>query len=613
MTTLAIDSVKLGEKVSDVVNKELRNPKQTLSKDILRILNNLTVFYWNEQTETFEEQILLGKEADGKNRLLDFFQKLNDLLNRNNEKTSSFSQDLVNALDTDDTDTITDFLANTYGDFDPIPKILKTTTQSMILVVVVFAKMIMQINKQNIMFKDSKTDCWKVQLFLGSSEPHVVHKRKEQVILPQTDKSLLATKPFIEIFKFEWQLTFSFDSNSYNLKSCSVKLTNSIFDNNTGETYDKEMKILNDIFQCFVSFSEQGIKSIQQPQQQQQPQLSPLSNNNDPQQPVVDLASNNSSPKNTNGKPEIPLLRGLIDGWNKNNNNNNNVTNDKNILTNGMNGNLVSPVKSTSSTGLQKQQQQQQQTTLFENATKTPTSSLSTVSCSSTTTTTSSASESLSNSLESSANSSSDLKNRQKTYEIHLQQQRSMLKPTNTGVSVSGTTMNKLSLGVTTTTTANNNNNNNNNNNSNVIENRKVFLQQNQIIGRPPAHSTATTTATSSSLSNSTGITTVPIIHNIAAASNNITNSNNNNSSSVSFALQTARARSSKKCVFCSKTVYDMELIEVNQKYYHNYCFKCKQCKTNLSVFNFHSHKDNIYCATHYRTVVLQAENIINK
>ena len=102
--------------------------------------------------------------------------------------------------------------------------------------------------------------------------------------------------------------------------------------------------------------------------------------------------------------------------------------------------------------------------------------------------------------------------------------------------------------------------------------------------------------------------TAVPIINNITL-SNHLTNSNN--SSSVSFALQTARARSSKKCVFCSKTVYDMELIEVNQKYYHNYCFKCKQCKTNLSMFNFHSHKDNIYCATHYKAV-LQAESLIN-
>ncbi|KAE8292810.1 LIM domain and actin-binding protein 1 [Larimichthys crocea] len=53
-------------------------------------------------------------------------------------------------------------------------------------------------------------------------------------------------------------------------------------------------------------------------------------------------------------------------------------------------------------------------------------------------------------------------------------------------------------------------------------------------------------------------------------------------------------------CVSCLKTVYPLERLVANQHVYHSSCFRCSHCNTKLSLANYASLHNNVYCKPHF-------------
>ncbi|XP_059384271.1 LIM domain and actin-binding protein 1-like [Carassius carassius] len=53
-------------------------------------------------------------------------------------------------------------------------------------------------------------------------------------------------------------------------------------------------------------------------------------------------------------------------------------------------------------------------------------------------------------------------------------------------------------------------------------------------------------------------------------------------------------------CIMCLKTVYPLEKLVANQQIYHNSCFRCAYCNTKLSLVNYASLHNNVYCKPHF-------------
>ncbi|KAK2824998.1 hypothetical protein Q7C36_018925 [Tachysurus vachellii] len=55
-----------------------------------------------------------------------------------------------------------------------------------------------------------------------------------------------------------------------------------------------------------------------------------------------------------------------------------------------------------------------------------------------------------------------------------------------------------------------------------------------------------------------------------------------------------------ESCVMCTKTVYPLERLVANQQIYHNSCFRCTHCNTKLSLANYASLHNVVYCKPHF-------------
>ncbi|KAM8862538.1 LIM domain and actin-binding protein 1a [Spinachia spinachia] len=53
-------------------------------------------------------------------------------------------------------------------------------------------------------------------------------------------------------------------------------------------------------------------------------------------------------------------------------------------------------------------------------------------------------------------------------------------------------------------------------------------------------------------------------------------------------------------CVACVNTVYPLERLVANQHVYHSSCFRCSHCNTKLSLANYASLHNNVYCKPHF-------------
>ncbi|CAL8326224.1 unnamed protein product [Merluccius merluccius] len=63
---------------------------------------------------------------------------------------------------------------------------------------------------------------------------------------------------------------------------------------------------------------------------------------------------------------------------------------------------------------------------------------------------------------------------------------------------------------------------------------------------------------------------------------------------------QSFRPAAREICVSCTKTVYPLERLVANQQVFHNTCFRCTHCNTKLSLVNYASLHNNVYCKPHF-------------
>src|SRR5205814_2030467 len=54
-------------------------------------------------------------------------------------------------------------------------------------------------------------------------------------------------------------------------------------------------------------------------------------------------------------------------------------------------------------------------------------------------------------------------------------------------------------------------------------------------------------------------------------------------------------------CEQCSKTVYPMEKVSVENRIFHNSCFRCGHCNTLLKLGNYASGGESFYCKPHFQ------------
>jgi LIM and SH3 domain protein 1 len=55
-----------------------------------------------------------------------------------------------------------------------------------------------------------------------------------------------------------------------------------------------------------------------------------------------------------------------------------------------------------------------------------------------------------------------------------------------------------------------------------------------------------------------------------------------------------------KKCAVCNKTAYPIESLREGDQTWHKLCFRCSVCKGTLTIKNFKTKDQALYCATHY-------------
>ncbi|XP_077217236.1 LIM domain-containing protein WLIM1-like isoform X1 [Tasmannia lanceolata] len=61
-----------------------------------------------------------------------------------------------------------------------------------------------------------------------------------------------------------------------------------------------------------------------------------------------------------------------------------------------------------------------------------------------------------------------------------------------------------------------------------------------------------------------------------------------------------AFAGTTQKCKACEKTVYLVDQLTVDNKVYHQACFRCYHCKGTLKLSNYSSFEGVLYCKPHF-------------
>ncbi|KAJ3694942.1 hypothetical protein LUZ60_000319 [Juncus effusus] len=64
--------------------------------------------------------------------------------------------------------------------------------------------------------------------------------------------------------------------------------------------------------------------------------------------------------------------------------------------------------------------------------------------------------------------------------------------------------------------------------------------------------------------------------------------------------MATAYGGTTEKCKVCDKTVYLVDQLVIESKFYHKACFRCHHCKGTLKLSNYSSIDGVLYCMPHY-------------
>ncbi|XP_059396229.1 LIM domain and actin-binding protein 1-like [Carassius carassius] len=98
-----------------------------------------------------------------------------------------------------------------------------------------------------------------------------------------------------------------------------------------------------------------------------------------------------------------------------------------------------------------------------------------------------------------------------------------------------------------------------------------------------------------------------PVSADVGSESNSMKSPNSDSNGAVTSpdqnqpkAVRKFRLPVLETCVTCLKTVYPLEKLVANQQIYHNTCFRCAYCNTKLSLVNYASLHNNVYCKPHF-------------
>uniref|UniRef100_UPI0037E9A6B2 LIM domain and actin-binding protein 1a n=1 Tax=Semicossyphus pulcher TaxID=241346 RepID=UPI0037E9A6B2 len=84
------------------------------------------------------------------------------------------------------------------------------------------------------------------------------------------------------------------------------------------------------------------------------------------------------------------------------------------------------------------------------------------------------------------------------------------------------------------------------------------------------------------------------------SANSTPSSSNHRDSSQAKTTPKGFRLPVRETCVTCTKTVYPLERLVANEHVYHSSCFRCSHCNTKLSLVNYASLHNNVYCKPHF-------------
>uniref|UniRef100_A0A453K319 LIM zinc-binding domain-containing protein n=1 Tax=Aegilops tauschii subsp. strangulata TaxID=200361 RepID=A0A453K319_AEGTS len=73
--------------------------------------------------------------------------------------------------------------------------------------------------------------------------------------------------------------------------------------------------------------------------------------------------------------------------------------------------------------------------------------------------------------------------------------------------------------------------------------------------------------------------------------------------------VSSAFAGTREKCFGCSKTVYPIERVTVNNTMYHKSCFKCCHGGCTISPSNYIAHEGKLFCKHHHTQLIKEKGN----
>lgn len=218
-----MDVTKFQSKMNETISKEIE--KQTIGKDLPRLIKNVTLVINQDSTFNYEES-----DKELKEQILDFLKTLHMVTGF---KKDGFEESFEKSVDLDDLTTLNTFLKDTYGEKNAVINFLKCMTQSMVINVILFTKPVLQL-KHGIFFKDAKGgQVWKIE-FINGEEIQLVHTRKEQVYAQNKGQ-------IQDLFQFVWKLIFSFDKK-FQVTRIKVELTSK------DEEHEKELELISNVF-----------------------------------------------------------------------------------------------------------------------------------------------------------------------------------------------------------------------------------------------------------------------------------------------------------------------------------------------------------------------------
>eukprot|EP01080_Neovahlkampfia_damariscottae_P003475 gene3475-6124_t len=628
-TEQGIDSVKFKKKLEETFEKTLT--KSSLSKDLPRILQNFEFFKW--KNEKFEE-ISFVKSESKEETLLSLFQIISNEIGQPLEESTI--ENYKKNVDLDSHQTLNDFLIE-YGEYKALTNILKSCSQSIVISTMLFTKPGLKM-KYNVQFKDAKIqNPWRIQIYFKENDYCLVHKRVEQIFENQEKHLIKELGAWKDICQFEWEMKLNFKVNSGLYYNAQMILNRFIGENQQDvERYRRiieafynktnvELEIVQPEIELSIIEEPKPNQTIENPIEPQKDigksesieESKPIEDSSEIKKSILD--TNKLAPINDEEQPISPRNRSnakmkveaknINYSWKKDEdyfylNLNEDSTfksgffekESKKVtecvgnyeIENGKIKFIMNKEKSEIKENIETTYSEEKIAVLYGSG----------------------SGSGIYVWNDESIMAINDELNKNENDETRediepIVEKKSMEK--NPSIEIK----NQISLNLKKINdTANN-----------KVQNRLKFYEDLKSPKGSPSNSNVTSTKSGSN-SNLTSPKEKTTEKRLSEGSNraiekfklNLAKSGELTPNNVPFSPRVhdisvkysagKELKRNEYCEYCKKKVYVQERIEVSEKIYHHYCFKCSKCKKRLHLGNFKSYKNEIYCANHYKDII---------